>query len=200
MGMSLRVPRPARLASWVFAALSLVAPFLPKALRDNPAELIGAVAPVQSLAPGQVEAVARVAAWLAEAEAAAERDQILEAIRKDPKGFSLFAGSTDLAKRREVLADTPFASQIAEAATEHELDSLLVASVVEVESTFDPKAGPGKGQPARLRYREGLHGAPFRSGGPPGERESGAGFRRKILRLPGGVLLSPSLKLSTRVF
>ena len=36
-------------------------------------------------------------------------------------------------------------SQIAEAATENEVDSLLVASVVEVESTFDPKAGSHKG-------------------------------------------------------
>ena len=58
MGMSLRVPRPARLASWVFAALSLVAPFLPSALREGPAELLGAD-PASSLLPGQVETVAR---------------------------------------------------------------------------------------------------------------------------------------------
>jgi soluble lytic murein transglycosylase-like protein len=76
---------------------------------------------------------------------AAGNDEILEAIRKDPKGFSLFSGSKDVAKRSEVLADVPFATQIAKAAAAHEVDSLLVASVVEVESTFDPEAGSHKG-------------------------------------------------------
>lgn len=145
MGMALRLPRPARIASWLFGALSLVAPFVSAVLRDAPAEVIAAVTPGPSLAPGQVETVARVAAWFAEAEVAAENDEILEAIRKDPKGFSLFAGSKDVAKRSEVLADVPFATQIAKAAAAHEVDSLLVASVVEVESTFDPEAGSHKG-------------------------------------------------------
>lgn len=145
MGMALRVPRPARIASWLFGALSLVAPFVSTVLREAPAQVIAAVTPAPSLAPGQVETVARVAAWFAEAEVAAENDEILEAIRKDPKGFSLFAGSKDVAKRSEVLADVPFATQIAKAAAAHEVDSLLVASVVEVESTFDPEAGSHKG-------------------------------------------------------
>jgi soluble lytic murein transglycosylase-like protein len=108
--------------------------------------VISAVRPAAAgLAPAEVETLARVAAWFAEGEAAAETDEILEAIRKDPKGFSLFAGSKDQVERGEVLANVPFAAQIAKAAAAHQVDSLLVASVVEVESTFDPEAGSHKG-------------------------------------------------------
>ena len=161
MGMSLRVPRPARVASWLFGALSLLAPLVPAALREAPAEVIAAVRPAAaSLAPAEVETLARVAAWFAEAAAAAEKDAILEAIRKDPKGFSLFASSKDQVERREVLADVPFAEQIAKAASAHQVDSLLVASVVEVESTFDPEAGSHKGAVGLMQLLPSTAGMP----------------------------------------
>ena len=137
----LRLPRIARLASWLLGTLSLVAPLAQKAIErtaEATAPVIGT--PVAAVASEEARLLAQVATWLRPTAV-----KLSDAVRKDPKGFELFASIHDEEERRAALADVPFGDEIAKAADAHDVDSLLVAAVVEVESTFDPKAGSHKG-------------------------------------------------------
>jgi soluble lytic murein transglycosylase-like protein len=142
MGL-IRLPRVLRLASWLVGSLSLVAPMAQKAL-ERGAEVAAPVvaAPLAAVASEETEVMMQVARWLQPTTA-----KLSEAVSKDPTGFQLFAAFHGQAERRAVLAteEVPFAKEIVHAATEHAVDPLLVAAVVEVESTFDPKAGSHKG-------------------------------------------------------
>lgn len=94
----------------------------------------------------ELDALATVAEWLGQSpETRVPAAKLVEEIRKDRESFALFASFHTEQERREALVDTPYGSEIAAAAKEHDVDSLLVASVVEVESTFRPTAGSHKG-------------------------------------------------------
>jgi soluble lytic murein transglycosylase-like protein len=134
------------LAPWLLGTLSLFASLpLPRWLGGGTASVDAAHAvplPVGAAPAGLVE-LARAAAWVS---AAGTHGKLADAIRKDPKGFAHLTGfAAAPAGARQVLAELPFGEQIATAAAEHEIDGLLVASVVEVESTFDPTAGSHRG-------------------------------------------------------
>jgi soluble lytic murein transglycosylase-like protein len=143
MGTSRRVRSLGHLVSWLFGSLSLLAPVSGN-LAGRLAGEVRAVAPqaAASLAPASLVELARAAAWVS---AAGSADKVAMAIRKDPKGFAHLTGAASGAGTWQVLAELPYGDQIAEAAAEHSLDGLLVASVVEVESTFDPEAGSHRG-------------------------------------------------------
>lgn len=55
-----------------------------------------------------------------------------------PLAFELFSQATDERFRRERLAGVPFGNAIQAVAREHQLDGLLLAALVEVESGFRP--------------------------------------------------------------
>ncbi|HXT22187.1 MAG TPA: lytic transglycosylase domain-containing protein [Thermoanaerobaculia bacterium] len=94
----------------------------------------------------ELDGLAKVAAWLKQSpETRVSGEKLVEEIRKDREGFAVFAGFHTAGERKQALAKTPFGAEIAAAASEHHVDSLLVASVVEVESTFRPTAGSNKG-------------------------------------------------------
>jgi soluble lytic murein transglycosylase-like protein len=137
----IRLPRIARLASWLLGSLSLVAPLAQKAI-ERGAEIAApvAAAPMAAVASEEAEMLLQVARWMEPTSA-----KLSDAIRKDSKAFELFAGFHDATEKQAVLEEVPFAEDIVEAAGTHEVDPLLVAAVVEVESTFDPEAGSHKG-------------------------------------------------------
>ena len=155
--VGIRLPRIARLASWFLGTLSLVVPMAQKAI-ERGAEMAAPMvaAPIAAVASEEMQVIAQVASWVKPATPA----KLSDAIRKDPRGFELFASFHDEAERREVLTDIPFAGDIAAAADNHELDSLLVAAVVEVESTFDPKAGSHKGAVGLMQLLPSTAGMP----------------------------------------
>ncbi|HET9766564.1 MAG TPA: lytic transglycosylase domain-containing protein [Thermoanaerobaculia bacterium] len=118
---------------------SIAHPRVPKHL-----PMVGGVA--RPLPQDELDALATVAEWLGQSpETRVPAAKLVEEIRRDRESFSLFANFHTEQERREALVDTPFGSEIAAAAQEHDVDSLLVASVVEVESTFRPTAGSHKG-------------------------------------------------------
>jgi soluble lytic murein transglycosylase-like protein len=118
---------------------SVVHPRVPKHLA-----MVGDAA--RPLPQDELDALATVAEWLGQSpETRVPAAKLVEEIRKDRESFALFANFHTEQERREALVDTPFGSEIAAAAKEHDVDSLLVASVVEVESTFRPTAGSHKG-------------------------------------------------------
>jgi soluble lytic murein transglycosylase-like protein len=127
----------ALLTSYCFRSFSH--PRVPKHLA-----MVGGVA--RPLPQDELDALATVAEWLGQSpETRVPAAKLVEEIRKDRESFALFAGFHTEQERREALVDTPFGPEIAAAAKEHDVDSLLVASVVEVESTFRPTAGSHKG-------------------------------------------------------
>ena len=94
----------------------------------------------------EIADLAKVAEWLGQsAETRMPAAELVREVRRDSGSFAVFAGFHTEQERREALVDTPFGSEIAKAARLHDVDSLLVASVVEVESTFRPSAGSHKG-------------------------------------------------------
>ena len=84
----------------------------------------------------EIADLARVAEWLGASPATRmPAEKLVEEIRRNREGFAVFAGFHTEQERRQALVDTPFGVDIANAAREHDVDSLLVASVVEVSSS-----------------------------------------------------------------
>jgi soluble lytic murein transglycosylase-like protein len=138
--------RPLRTVALV-VLLPVVASFALQA-RDAARTRVPKQLPLRNLTLPQDEIadLAKVAEWLGQPENTRRpAAELVEEIRNDRDSFAVFAGFHTEQERREALVDIPFGRQIAVAARLHQVDSLLVASVVEVESTFRPSAGSPKG-------------------------------------------------------
>jgi soluble lytic murein transglycosylase-like protein len=103
--------------------------------------------PVASALPAdELRDLAKVKEWLASpADVPGAAKRLVEEIREDRQSFEMFAGFHTEQERSAALVSTPYGREIAGAAEEHDVDCLLVASVVEVESTFRPGVGSHKG-------------------------------------------------------
>lgn len=83
--------------------------------------------------------------WLAETPRdggfqAFHHGDLAAAIRARPQSFELFRSFHGEEASRELMAELPFGDAIYRAARRHQLDSLLLAAVVETESNFNPRA------------------------------------------------------------
>ena len=67
-------------------------------------------------------------------------DDLRTAIRERPQSFELFRRYPGTEARRRLLQHKPYGDAIYQAARRYRLDSLLLAAVVEAESSFDPRA------------------------------------------------------------
>lgn len=65
---------------------------------------------------------------------------LAETIRQRPQSFELFRNYHAATERRAQLHTLPFGETIARVAERHTVDGLLLAAIVEVESSFDPEA------------------------------------------------------------
>jgi hypothetical protein len=142
----LRACRSARIVALLSVLLALVAAGVLRARYDAPSRVPTRLAMLPLTLPAdEVADLRKVEGWLGEPAARNQPADLLGAISRDREGFAVFAGFHSERERREALVDVPFGREIAVAARLHEVDSLLVASVVEVESTFRPTAGSHKG-------------------------------------------------------
>jgi soluble lytic murein transglycosylase-like protein len=111
-----------------------------------PSHLPMVASAARPLPQDELDGLAKVAEWLKQpAGTRVSGEKLLAEIREDREGFAVFAGFHTAGERRQALVNVPYGAEIAAAAKEHDVDSLLVASVVEVESTFRPTAGSHKG-------------------------------------------------------
>jgi len=67
-------------------------------------------------------------------------DDLATTIRARPRSFDLFRSYAEESQREERLLELPYGRLIRRAAQRYDLDGLLVASVIEAESGFDPLA------------------------------------------------------------
>ncbi len=80
-----------------------------------------------------------LAEWIGDEKPAAERP-LRRTIRARAASFGVFLSYLDDATRHERLAAVPFGDEIRRSAQDHGVDALLVAAIIEAESSFDPCA------------------------------------------------------------
>ena len=118
-------------------ALSLVLTFSPTPTNSSvphPSQ------PAPDLA--EVKAMHRIAGWALGSGSSLKvlrAGDLKSALGEEESGFTLFARKAE-DPQAEVLASLPYGDAIAEVARRHQVDGLLVAAVVEAESSFRPKA------------------------------------------------------------
>jgi len=138
---------------------------------------------VSALPQDEIADLAKVSEWLGQSPATrVPAAKLVEEIRKDRESFAVFAGFHTEQERRQALAQTPFGREIAAAAKEHQVDSLLVASVVEVESTFRPTAGSHKGAVGLMQLLPSTAGmSRSRLQDPQANLDAGAAYLSKLI-------------------
>ena len=94
--------------------------------------------------------------WIREDPRAAQQPAA-EAIRASQDSFDLFLSFHDETLRHQRLASFPFSDTIRDAADRHGLDPLLVVSVIEAESSFNPEAMSRQGALGLMQVMPALH-------------------------------------------
>ncbi|HLE84759.1 MAG TPA: lytic transglycosylase domain-containing protein [Thermoanaerobaculia bacterium] len=93
-----------------------------------------------------VQMLEEIAAWMAGPAAderqldALARKNLSQLIRERPRRFELFRAHLDAGAERAFLHSLPYGDEIEETAARHRLDALLLAALVEAESSFLPDA------------------------------------------------------------
>jgi soluble lytic murein transglycosylase-like protein len=165
----------------LLALLSMAVPFTLRARHEravvyNPLHQMGATLPADELS-----GLARAAEWLTPIGAKAGV-KIADAIRKDPSSFAVFSSFHTEQERRAALSKVPYGKLIAKAADKNAVDSLLVASVVEVESTFKPTAGSHKGAVGLMQLLPRTAGISAKRLTNPAENlDAGAAYLAKLI-------------------
>jgi hypothetical protein len=115
---------------------------------------------------------------------------VLTAIRQRPRSFELFRRYPGTEANRHFLEQVPYGDAIYQAAKRHELDSLLLAAVVEAESGFDARALSPDGAVglAQVLPGTGLALSPEELQDPEKNLNEGARYLRQLLDLYQGDL------------
>jgi hypothetical protein len=131
-------------------------------------------------APREKARLQEVGLWVDEPQALG--NDVAEAIRENPESFELFREFHAQGEKVAVLEEVPFGQQIHRAALEHDVDPLLVASVVEVESHFRPRAGSHKGAVGLMQLLPSTAGMPAVMLFDPGTNlAAGSAYLREML-------------------
>lgn len=95
--------------------------------------------------PGEIVLLEELSSWI-QGEPEGTRFPLFQecdlasAIRARPQSFELFSGFQGDEGRRRLLETLPYGNEIWQVSSRYELDSFLVAAMVEAESGFDPGA------------------------------------------------------------
>lgn len=149
---------------------------------------------VEIPSPEEVLALEELSDWLVGErglEAMSPRD-LTSAIREQPRTFEIFRSYNPVEARHDYVESLPFGEQIFRAARRHGLDSLLVASLVEAESSFRPGAVSSAGAVGLMQVmpRTGsfVHGGAVDLGDPHINLDVGVRYLRELLEIYDGDL------------
>ncbi len=181
--------RVALLAALHFLIFSLVPSTAPSnsLIVENSTAIENIVADAPSAT--EIALYEELAEWIADDEPAAETS-LRNVIRARTASFDVFRSYLDDATRYQRLESVPFGEVIRQAAVSHGVDALLIAAIVETESSFDPCAISRRGAVGLMQVM------PATAGSHPLERltdpdlnvDLGAGYLRHLLDLYGGDL------------
>ncbi len=127
--------------------------------------------------------------WIADEEPVA-KTPLRRTIRARAASFDVFLSYLDDATRHERLASVPFGDSIRQSAQNHSVDALLVAAIIEVESSFDPCAMSHRGAVGLMQVMPATAGStPLESLSDPARNiDIGTGYLRHLLDLYEGDL------------
>lgn len=140
---------------------------------------------IETLSAEEIALLEELALWV---EPGQDLLTLREAIRQRSKSFEVFRrfhGENQLATRLEIL---PFGSSIRQTATRYQLDALLLASIIEVESGFDPNAISRRGATGLMQVMPATAGEGVHLSDPEDNLATGAKYLRRLLRRYGGNL------------
>jgi hypothetical protein len=134
-----------------------------------------------ALDPAETARLLEVADWVNIPPQEKEGGVVL-AVREKNGSFDLFRELPGDQIREVVLKDIPFGQEILRAAASHDVDPLLVAAVVEVESTFRPRARSHKGATGLMQLLPSTAGMPaFRLVDPRTNLNAGSAYLSEML-------------------
>lgn len=140
----------------------------------------------------EIELFEELVEWIADEEPgpAAEGQPLRRVIRARPASFDVFRSYLDTATRNELLNELPYGDAIRRAAERHGVDALLVAAIVEVESSFDPCAISHRGAVGLMQVMPATAGLTEYDllADPRVNVELGTGYLRHLLKIYDGDL------------
>ncbi len=131
--------------------------------------------------------------WIADDEPATARP-LRRSIRARAASFDVFRSYLDDATRYRRLTVVPFGDEIRKASQHHGVDALLIAAIVEAESSFDPCAISRRGAVGLMQVMPATAGSAAHEqlSDPANNVEVGTGYPRHLLNLYEGDL-APAL-------
>jgi soluble lytic murein transglycosylase-like protein len=97
---------------------------------------------IEAQSPDEIALLEELAGWI---DPAAAEASLTDAYREHRESFEVFRRFHGEAPRSAVLSTLPYGRAIHRSAARHGLDPLLLASIVEIESGFDPEAVSRRG-------------------------------------------------------
>lgn len=129
-----------------------------------------------------------IAAWL---EPADDGLPLREVIRERRESFDFFLSCQDEELLSARIVDMPFGSKIRETADRYSVDALLLASIIEVESGFDPRAVSHRGATGLMQVMPSTAGTDADLYDPERNLEAGASYLNTLLeRFEGDLALA----------
>ncbi len=165
----------------------LIVCFLPSTTTSNSMAVENLVADAPSAT--EIALFEELAEWIGNEKPAAERP-LRRTIRARAASFDVFLSYLDDSVRHQRLAAVPFGDSIRRVAQDHGVDALLVAAVIEVESSFDPCAMSHRGAVGLMQVMPATANAmPLESLSDPDLNiDAGTGYLRHLLDLYEGDL------------
>ncbi|MDA8016162.1 MAG: lytic transglycosylase domain-containing protein [Thermoanaerobaculia bacterium] len=99
---------------------------------------------LDSLDSGDLRVIEDVSRWV-ERNDLSEAPSVRDEIRRRNTGFEVFRSFHDREDRHAYVSSLPFGDMIRRASSRYGVDSLLLAAVIEIESSFDPQAVSRRG-------------------------------------------------------
>ena len=142
---------------------------------------------IEALSADEIALLEELAGWI---EPAANAASLGDAIRRRHDGFEVFRTFHGQELRNAPLAALPFGPAIRRTAERHSVDALLLASVIEVESGFDPDAVSRRGATGLMQVMPSTAGTEDNAElcDPELNLDAGTRYLRHLLRLYEGDL------------
>jgi len=149
-----------------------------------------AATPAPTLAPDarEVALLDELVDWVAD-ESRPDGQALAQTIRQKHQSFEVFRSFHAAGERRALVRRLPFGPELARVAERYGLDCLLLAAVVEVESSFNPQALSHRGAVGLMQLMPSTAGHdPVRLTDPEVNLDAGARYLAWLLRLYDGDL------------
>ncbi len=148
--------------------------------------------PIPASDPAELQLLEELADWVStdiEAGSILAAAPLGQAIRERSESFDLFRRFHGEEHQRSRLDELPFGQAIRFAADQHGLDALLLAAIVEAESSFDPLAVSAQGAIGLTQVLPSTAERPWELLTIPEiNLDAGAGYLRSLLKLYDGDL------------